>query len=103
MKFEGFNWDKGNSGKCTKHGLSREDIERFFLQKEIYVTPDLKHSAEEERFLAIGKGLRNRQIVVAFTFRHRNGKKTIRPISARFMNEKEVQKYEETFEKNKNK
>lgn len=103
VKFEGFNWDRGNSSKCTKHGLSREEIEKFFLQKEVYVAPDLKHSSEEERFLAIGKGVKNKLIVVAFTFRNRNGKKTIRPISACFMNKKEVQKYEETFKKNKDK
>ena len=103
VKFEGFNWDGGNSGKCTKHGLSRESVESFFLQKEIYVAPDLKHSSEEKRFLAIGKGPKNRLIVVAFTFRNRSGKKTIRPISARFVNKKEVQKYEETFKKNKDK
>ncbi|MCY4512797.1 MAG: BrnT family toxin [Bdellovibrionales bacterium] len=102
MKFEGFNWDKGNSDKCTKHGLRREDIESFFLQEEIYVAPDLKHSSEEERFLAIGKGPK-KMIVVAFTFRNRRGKRTIRPISARFMNKKEVQRYEETFKKNKDK
>ena len=92
MKFEGFNWDRGNSNKCTKHGLSREDIEAFFLQKEIYGASDLKHSSEEEQFLAIGKGLKNKLIVVVFTLRNKNGKKTIRPISARFMNKKEVQK-----------
>ena len=56
MKFGGFNWDGGNSGKCTKHGLSREDIEKFFLQQAIYVAPDLQHSNMETRFLAIGSG-----------------------------------------------
>lgn len=53
----------------------------------------------EERFLAIGKGSKNKWIVVAFTFRNQRGKKLIRPISARFMNKKEVQKYEKEIEK----
>ena len=94
MKFEGFNWDTGNTDKCQKHGLNQEEIEDFFQQKKIYVAPDIKHSSLEERFLAIGKGSKNKLIVVAFTFRDQSGKKLIRPISARFMNKKEVQKYE---------
>ena len=47
MRFKGFSWDKGNSGKCEKHGLSKKDIEQFFLQNEVYVAPDLKHSNME--------------------------------------------------------
>ncbi len=74
----------------------------FFLQKKVYIAPDVKHSDEEERFLAIGEGPKNKLIVVAFTFRNISNKKLIRPISARFMNKKEVQKYEKTFKKNKN-
>ena len=100
MQFEGFNWDTGNISKCRKHGLTLEDIECLFQQKKIYVAPDVKHSTiEEERFLAIGRGLGNKLIVVAFTFRNQSGKKLIRPISARFMNKKEVQKYEKEIEK----
>ena len=101
MRFEGFNWDEGNSGKCTKHGLNRKNIEKFFLQKEIYVAPDLKHSDLETRFLAIGKGPDKKYIIVVFTFRDVKGQKFLRPISARFMHKKEVQKYEKEFKKNK--
>lgn len=32
---------------------------------------------------------------VAFTFRNRNGEQLIRPISARYMHEKEAREYEE--------
>ena len=102
MRFEAFNWDKGNSNKCEKHGLRQRDIEQFFLQDEIYVAPDLKHSSLEERFLAIGKGLNNKYIIVVFTFRVIKQKKLLRPISARFMNKKEVKKYEEEFKKYEN-
>ncbi len=103
MKFEGFNWDAGNTNKCQKHGLTKEGIEDFFLQEKIYVAPDIKHSAGEERFLAIGTGPKGKLIIVVFTFRKMNEGKFIRPISARFMNKKEVQKYEKTFKKNQNK
>ena len=78
MKFEGFNWDRGNSNKCKKHELNREDIESFFLQKEIYIAPDLKHSSLETRFLAIGNGPNNRHIIVAFTFRYAQGTKAFK-------------------------
>ena len=74
MKFEGFNWDTGNTSKCRKHGLIQEEIECFFQQNKIYVAPDIKHSTIEERFLTIGKGSGNKLIAVAFTFRNQRGK-----------------------------
>ena len=103
MKFDGFNWDAGNANKCPEHGLTQVVIEYFFQQGTLYVAPDIKHSICEERFLAIGKGLKKKMIIVAFTFRNQSGKKLLRPISARFMNKKEVQKYEKEFKKNQNK
>ncbi len=99
MKFEGFNWDTGNTSKCQKHGLTQEEIEYFFQQEKIYVAPDIKHSNSEDRFLAIGRGPGNKLIIVAFTFRNQKGQRFIRPISARFMNRKEVQKYEKEVKK----
>ena len=102
MKFEGFNWDFGNEEKCQKHGLAKTEIECLFLKGQVYVAPDIKHSAAEERFLAIGKGSKNKLIVVAFTFRKSADQVFLRPISARYMNKKEVKQYEKTFEKNKN-
>ncbi len=84
--------------------MTQEEIERFFQQKKIYIAPDIKHSTIEERFLAIGKGSENKLIIIAFTFGSQNGKKKlIRPISARFMNKKEVQKYEKEIEKTEDK
>lgn len=98
VKVDGFDWDSGNLLKSeAKHGLSHEVIEAFFHGK-IRVAPDPKHSNQEERFLAIGEGgPEGRFMIVAFTFRERDGKKLIRPISARHMHAKEVRKYEQTF------
>jgi len=53
MTVEGFEWDDGNREKCQRHGLSLDEIEHFFHQKQLFVSPDLKHSREEERFLAM--------------------------------------------------
>lgn len=100
MKIDGFNWDLGNSKKCQKHGLSREDIEGLFYQKNIYVAPDIEHSILEDRFFAIGRISNRRAVIIIFTIRGNMGKRLIRPISARFMHQREINKYEKEFGKN---
>lgn len=102
MKVEGFEWDSGNILKNeAKHGLTHDVIEAFFHGK-IQVGPDLKHSTQEERHLAIGRGPSDRPMIAVFTIRKIGGKNLIRPISARFMHLKEARKYEEAFAKNEN-
>lgn len=100
MKIDGFDWDEGNSEKSlNKHGISRVEIEYFF-KKTLWIGPDFKHSAAEERFLSIGKNINGRYMFVAFTIRKKGGRRLIRPISARYMHSKEIKKYEEEIEKN---
>jgi uncharacterized DUF497 family protein len=94
MKYSGFNWDKGNIEKCKKHGLSIKKIESFFYKNNLYISPDIKHSRDEKRFVAIGEINKKRYAFVVFTFRNIKNKKLIRPISARYMHEKEKIKYE---------
>ena len=101
-KISGFDWDDGNCQKCQKHGVSIEEIEALFFSPKVAVAPDIKHSEVEERFLAIGVSTKGRYLLVAFTFRETQEEKLIRPISARYMHEKEVQKYEENITKNDN-
>jgi hypothetical protein len=48
MEISGFDWDSGNWPKCGKHGVSREQIERLFLEGRAQVAPDLKHSTPTE-------------------------------------------------------
>lgn len=62
----------------------------MFHSDDVRVAPDVAHSGEETRFIAIGKTHAGRALFVAFTLR--NG--WLRPISARYMHEKEVRKYE---------
>ncbi|BAZ14539.1 hypothetical protein NIES4071_63830 [Calothrix sp. NIES-4071] len=95
-QISGFDWDDGNLQKCQKHGVSIEEIETLFLS-QVLISPDLKHSQSEERFIAIGKSRKGKYIFVAFTFRDKEGEIFIRPISARYMRDKEVQKYEENL------
>jgi uncharacterized DUF497 family protein len=57
--------------------------------------PDETHSQEEQRFRAIGKTVEGRTVFVIFTQRQQGKDIFIRPISARYMHNKEVAAYEE--------
>ena len=93
MLIAGFDWDAGNRSKCRKHGVSAPEVEELF-QRPVAILPDPEHSESEERFKAIGKTNGNRWIFVVFTLRTRRGEKFIRPISARYMHQREVKHYE---------
>jgi len=90
----GFDWDKGNCVKCTRHGVSIAEIESVF-RGEVSIHPDLAHSTGETRFLGIGRSATGRYVFTAFTLRERGGETWIRDISARYMHAKEVGHYEE--------
>lgn len=89
MIFSGFQWDRGNRAKCQKHGVTIAEIEYVF-QNDPGIAPDVDHSQEETRFFAIGKTREGRSVFVVFTIRGDE----LRPISARYMHEKEVARYE---------
>ncbi|MEH1890838.1 MAG: BrnT family toxin [Nostoc sp.] len=93
----GFDWDDGNIEKCQKHGVSLEEIEALFLDKSLRISPDIKHSESEDRFIATGVSIKSKYIFVGFTFREKEGKRLIRPISTRYMRDKEAKKYEENI------
>ena len=98
LRFSGFHWDSGNSQKCEKHGVSREDIEGLFLASRFLVGPDEKHSQGENRMFAIGKpGKTKRHIFVIFTVRKIDEETLVRPISARYMHKQEIKLYEEAL------
>lgn len=87
----GFEWDKWNIDKSyKKHGISPNEAEEVFLDENILIFEDRKHSKEEKRLEAIGK-IANRNILfLAFTIR----RDKIRIISARRANKKERRIYE---------
>lgn len=87
----GFDWDEGNWPKCGKHGLTRDDIESLFAG-EVAVHPDPR--LDEERSRAIGHTASGRMAFVVFTLRQIGRKIYIRPISARFMHEREIRRYD---------
>lgn len=90
----GFDWDAGNREKCRKHGVPLSEIEALFAG-ELAVWPDPAHSITEARFLAIGRTSAGRHVLVVFTFRECRSGRLIRPIGARYMHRKEVERYEQ--------
>jgi uncharacterized DUF497 family protein len=91
--FAGFDWDAGNRAKCQKHGVSITEIEAIF-DHEPRVAPDPGHSDVEDRLIAIGRNSKGRPMFVAFTIRQRGTLRLIRPVSARYMHQKEIKYYE---------
>jgi uncharacterized protein len=89
----GFDWDAGNLEKCQKHGVPVADIEEL-LSSDPGVAPDPDHSAQEDRFIAVGRNAAGRPLFVAFTLRIKDGQRLIRPVSARYMHKKEIEGYE---------
>ena len=89
----GFEWDDGNRSKCQKHGVSIETIEELFAGP-VAILPDEAHSKKERRFRVIGWAQQGRAVFVVFTLRSHGEETLIRPISARYMHEKEIKTYE---------
>ncbi len=89
IRVAGFDWDEGNRVKCRKHGVSLAEIEEIFA-RPTRVAPDLKLSDSEPRQVAIGRTTAGRYAFVVFTLR----KDLIRPLSARFMHQREIDRYD---------
>ncbi len=94
MKFTGFDWDEGNWPKCGKHGVSRDEIEQVLLGTPS-VMPD--PNSDEPRMRAIGKTEIGRYVFLVFMTRRVNAQTALRPISARYMHQKEIDHYENRF------
>ncbi len=93
---EGFHWDTGNSEKnFYKHKVSNPECEQVFFNQPIIVVDDTKHSETENRFYLLGRTDQDRFLFVVFTIR----KNLIRVISARDMNKKEREIYNEEIKK----
>lgn len=91
--FSGFEWDEGNWPKCAKHGVTKEEIEEIF-QFTPAIMPD--PHPDEPRMRAIGQSKAGRYVFLVFMFRLVGGQNFIRPISARYMHQREIDHYEQT-------
>ncbi len=85
----GFDWDHGNLEKCQKHGVEIAEIESVFRQT-LAVFPDPTDSREEDRFVGIGKTNQGRSLFIAFTLCSHSDEVLIRPISACYMHQKDL-------------
>lgn len=89
-----FNWNEGNWPKCGKHGVSKAEIEYVFMNTPL-VRLDRTPQDAETRYNAVGKNKNGRHIFIVFTLRQKNGDRYVRPISARYMHKKEIERYEQ--------
>ena len=89
----GFDWDAGNLGKNSKHGIDNREAEEVFFNQPLLVTPDDIHSGNEIRWRALGRTDADRKLTVIFTLR-KSGT-LLRVISARDMNRKEGALYDQ--------
>jgi uncharacterized DUF497 family protein len=93
MQYAGFDWDEGNARKNEKHGVSKPEVERVFLNQPLLLADDPKHSQPEPRLHALGRTDLDRWLHITFT--ERGNGTLIRPISARAMSRKERAIYEQ--------
>ena len=95
-KLKSFERDKGNVDKSyQKHGISPKESEEVFLDSNLQIIRDVKHSQKELRYIAIGKSFKKKALFVVFTLR----KNKIRVVSARLANQKERRYYEQKLKK----
>ncbi len=87
-----FDWDKGNSEKPKKHGLTLEETEEAFVDDNKIIFGDWKHSIAEQRITLFGKTKKDKLLNITYTVR----KKKIRVITARPLKRKEILLYEKT-------
>jgi uncharacterized DUF497 family protein len=91
MKIAGLDWDDGNWPKCGKHGVSQAEIAEVFSGSPA-VLPD--PFPDEPRMRAIGKTGAGRFVFLVFIFREIGGQTWLRPVSARYMHQREIVNYE---------
>ncbi len=89
----GFQWDAGNINKnLIKHNVTNRECEQIFFNNPLIIFNDPKHSITEKRQASFGKTDTGRLLLIIFTERNN----LIRIISARDMNKKERNFYNET-------
>lgn len=96
-KVAGFEWDKGNIDKnYKKHGITPNEAEEIFLDEDLGILPDIDHSQNEDRLIALGKTASGKVLFTVFIIRAGR----IRIISVRTANQKERRAYEKNAQKN---
>jgi uncharacterized DUF497 family protein len=85
-------WDPRKADvNLEKHGIDFEEAATIFLDPHLLLIPDLEHSQEEERWVALGRSKSQLLLVVV----HTEDDQTIRIISARKAEPRERRLYEQ--------
>jgi hypothetical protein len=91
MKFE---WDKNKERhNIHKHGITFEQASYVFSDPFALSKWDGEHSEHEDRWILLGKTMNELILVVAHTYRERDGVEFVRIISARKATNNEKQTY----------
>lgn len=90
-----FSWDTRKALRnLEKHGVSFEEAATVFADPDALEWEDLEHSHEEPRFKRLGLSVRGRAVILVYTLRRmKDGKETIRIVSARQASRKERKAY----------
>lgn len=90
-----FTWDAQKAIiNFHKHGVSFEEASTVFADAEGLDWEDLAHSTDEARYKRLGMSLNGNILIVIYTVRRsKDGKETIRVISARPASRKERKAY----------
>jgi len=92
LKCTGFQWDSGNSEKnWISHQVTKLECEQVFFNQPLIIGDDEKHSQNENRYFALGQTDNARLLFIVSTIREN----LIRVISARDMNKKEREVYQQ--------
>jgi len=90
-KLSSFDWDEANINKNKeKHKVEYRECEEIFSNKPLVFIEDKQHSQTENRWGALGKTNKGRQLAVYFTIRSDK----IRIISARDQGKKDKLAYQ---------
>ncbi len=90
----GFDWGDGNHRKSVdKQAVTQAGAESIFFNHPLLLVEDAKHGGSEQRLNALGRTARDRFLHITFTLRQNATLNRI--ISARDMNRKERNRYEQ--------
>lgn len=93
-----YEWDpKKAKANLRKHGVSFDEAASVFLDPVAVTFPDPDHSGEESREITIGHSTRQRVVFLSHTLREGR----TRLISARKVNRREREQYEESISEEK--
>ena len=86
-----FDWDAGNTGKNSKHGVTDSECEEVFFDQRKISLKDKLHSGTEARYITLGQTKQERLLYLVYTIRERK----IRIISARDCKKKKEREFYE--------